>query len=209
MSHYEDEAQVAELKKWWQENWIALAAGLVIGLGAIFGWQGWQRHQATQAQEASRLFEESKQALAQNKPADAAPIADKLVAEYAKTPYAAAAALQLAAAQVEAGEFDAAAARLDWVLKHSADAGLKPLARLRLARVQWAQGKTDDALKQLDGDTGSYGPLFDELRGDIHLAKGERDAARTAYQKAFDAAGDNRASQESLQRKLDDVATAS
>ena len=31
MSHYEDEEQVEALKKWWQENWKALAAGLVLG----------------------------------------------------------------------------------------------------------------------------------------------------------------------------------
>ena len=34
-NHHDDEQELENLKRWFKENWIALAAGLVIGFGAI------------------------------------------------------------------------------------------------------------------------------------------------------------------------------
>jgi predicted negative regulator of RcsB-dependent stress response len=206
MSHYEDEAEVAALKKWWNENWTALLAGLVVGLGAIFGWQGWQRYQDSQAQQASQMFEDMKQAYATAKSADGQRMGETLLAEFAGTPYAAAAAFRMAAVAVEAGDLQQAGARLDWVIQRSDDEGLRQLAQLRKARVLWTQDQADAALKLLDGKPGVYGALYEELRGDILLARGERAGAHKAYEKALTlAAEDDRAIRESLQRKLDDL----
>src|SRR3546814_10200476 len=95
--------------------------------------------------------------------------------------------LRVAAAAVKSSQFDDAATRLKWVQEHAKDDGLQKVAELRSARVLWQQGKLDDALKLVDNNTGAFAPLFDELKGDIKLAKGDRDAARSAYQKAFEA----------------------
>lgn len=205
-SHYEEEAEVAALKNWWRENWVALLAGLVIGLGAILGWQGWQRHKQDVSAEASQVFEDLNQAYQAGKADDAKQMGEKLIKEYSGTPYAAAAALRMAAAAVEAGQFDEASTRLAWVTQNSSDDGLRQLAKLRQARVLWAQQKFDDALKLLDGDAGVYAPLYSELRGDILLAKGDRPGAHQAYTKALESAGeDDRAVRESLRIKLDDL----
>lgn len=205
--HYDEEAQVAALKKWWQENWIALAAGLVIGLGAIFGWQSWQQHKVNEAAAASRIFEDMNKAHLAKQNEQVAELGETLLKQYGSTPYAAAAALKLAAVAVEANQLDMAVSRLSWVVQHSSDAGLKSLAQLRQARVLWAQEKADEALKLLNSDAGVYGALYEELRGDIQLAKGDRPAAQQAYRKALDtAAEDDRAIRESLRRKLDDLA---
>jgi len=205
-SHYEEEAEVAALKKWWKENWMALAAGLVIGLGAIFGWQGWQRYQAGLAEQAAQIFDDLDKAYAAKKADEAVRLGETLLKDFRSTPYASAAALRLAAAAVEAGKFDEAGARLSWVVKNSSDAGLRQLAQLRQARVLWAQDKIDEALKLLDGDAGVYAALYAELRGDILLAKGDRPGAQQAYQKALEtAAEDDRGVRESLRRKLDDL----
>ncbi|HZP14007.1 MAG TPA: tetratricopeptide repeat protein, partial [Nevskiaceae bacterium] len=71
MSHYEDEAQVEELKRWWKENWLALATGLALGLGGIFGWQQWQAHEDKVAADASQAYEDLKKAADANKADDA------------------------------------------------------------------------------------------------------------------------------------------
>ncbi|NGY04551.1 YfgM family protein [Solimonas terrae] len=205
-THYDDEAQAEQLKLWWKENWMALAAGLVIGLAAIFGWEGWQNHKTQRAADASQMYEELKQALADGKADVAKPLADKLVAEYTDTPYAAGAQLRMAADAVKNSEFDDAATRLQWVQTHARDDGLQQIAELRSARVLWQQGKLDDALKLVDGKTGAFAPLFDELKGDIKLAQGDRSAARSAYQKAFAATPEDQPSRKLLQRKLDDLA---
>lgn len=207
-THFDDELQAERLKTWWKENWMALAAGLVIGLGGIFGWQGWQRHQDTQAATASQMYEELKKVLADGH-ADLAPaLVDKLVADYAKTPYAADAQLRVAAQAVKNGDYPAALSRLQWVREHADDKGLRTVAQLRVARVQWQQGELDAALKTLDADGGSFGALFDELRGDIRLAQGDTEAARSAYEKAFKATPEDQPGRQLLQRKLDDLAPA-
>jgi predicted negative regulator of RcsB-dependent stress response len=130
-THYDDEAQAEQLKTWWKENWKALAAGLVIGLGAIFGWEGWQNHQQQRAADASQMYDAIEDFDLDGKRDVAAPLADKLVAEYADTPYAAGAELRMAADAVKNDKLDDAATRLQWVRDHARDPGLQQIAQLR------------------------------------------------------------------------------
>lgn len=207
---YDEDQQIEQIKRWWSENWKSLVAGLVIGLGGIFGWQGYQHHQKTQAAQASQMFEDMKNFLKEQKLDEANAAADQLVKEYAGTPYAVSAALKMAQQDVEHDKLDDAAKRLQWVMDNSKDAGMVPLARLRLAKVRWQQQKPDDALKLLDADQGHYVALFDELRGDIKLSQGDRTAARAAYEKALQEGANPAApeQQSGLQHKLDDLANA-
>lgn len=205
-THYEDEDQAERLKQWWKENWMALAGGLVIGLAAIFGWEGWQSYQDRRGEQASRMYEDLKKAIADARSDDAARIGDALAGEYGGTPYAAGAALFLAAEAMKAGKPDEALARLRWVREHASDRGLQQVAQLREARVLWQQNQADAALKLLDGDMGEFAALAEELRGDIRLAQGDRAAARAAYEKALAATAEDPAARAGLQRKIDDLA---
>ena len=205
-THYDDEAQVEDLKRWWKENWVALAAGLAIGLGAIVGWEQWKNYNERKAEQASQVYEDLKKAVADGKLDEAATMATRLEKEFGDTPYAANASLQLAARYVQENKLDEAATRLKWVADHAKDDGLKQLVKLRQARVLWQQGKADEALRQLDGLGEEFAGLADELRGDIKLSQGDRAAAREAYQKAMQAAADSAANRDGLQRKLDDLA---
>jgi predicted negative regulator of RcsB-dependent stress response len=207
MSHYEDEAEVEQLRRWWRENWMALAGGLVLGLAGIFGWEAWQQSRTIKAEKASQVYEDLKKALPGNKER-----IDQLWAELggelSGTPYASQAALLLASQAAASQDWADAQAKLEWVGKHSDDASLKKIARLRLARVYWQQQKTDEALKLLEiADDDPFAPLYQELRGDIQLAAGDRDAARGAWQKALEL-GPAAANREALQRKLGDLGAA-
>lgn len=204
--HYEEEAQVEQLKRWWSENWKSLAAGLVLGLVVIVGWEAYKRYQLQQSDQASQLYDDLKAALAAHKNDDAAALGDKLVKQFQRTPYAISAAFYLAQIAVEQNKLDDAVARLQWVADQSKDGGLRDLAKLRLAKVLWQQKKTDDALKLLDGEHGGYNALFAELRGDIKLSQNDRAAARMAYEQALASSeGPNR---DLIQRKLDDLTDA-
>lgn len=208
-AHFDDEDQAEQLKQWWKDNWKALVAGLVLGVGAIFGWEGWKDYRETRAGQASQMFEDMKLALSQAKTEDAMKIGDTLAKEHADTPYAAGAALFLAAESARANDLDDAVARLQWVEQYSKDEGLQQVARLRHARVLWQQNKLDEALKKLDGENTEFQALAEELRGDIRLAQGDRPAARAAYEKALGAAdADDAATRSSLQRKIDDLSDA-
>lgn len=204
-THYEDEAEIENIKRWWKENWKSLTAGLVIGLGAIGGYEGYRRYQLAQASQASQIYEDLKAAATANKADEAIALGDTLVKNFAKTPYASGAALRMAQLSVEQGKLDDAAKHLQWVADNSKDDGLRELAQLRLARVLWQQKKVEDALKLTEGEHGAYAAMFSELRGDIKLSQGDRAAARAAYEaavKATDAAADSTG----LQRKLDELA---
>jgi predicted negative regulator of RcsB-dependent stress response len=205
-THHDDEQQLEDLKRWWSENWLALVAGLVIGFGAIGGWQGWKVYQERQSLAASQMFDDLKKAAEAGKTDEARGIADKLQSDYASTPYASGGALRLAQIAVDARQPDEALSRLGWVAEHGFDPAVRQLAQLRKARVLWSQQKTDEALKLLDGEAGEYKALYAELRGDIALTKGDRDAARSAYQAAYEATSDQAANRILLQQKIDDLA---
>lgn len=204
MSHYEDEAEVEQLRRWWRENWMALAGGLGIGLAGIFGWETWQDARTAQSEKASQIYEDLRK-VTPDRSDQAAALGHTLIEDYAGTPYAAQGALYLAAKAVERSDWDAARTRLEWAARHADDPGLKKIARLRLARVLWQQQKTDEALAQLEiKDDDAFASLYQELRGDIELGRGDRDKARAAYEKAM-ALGPAPANRELLQRKLDDL----
>ena len=209
MSHYDDEDQAERLKQWWKDNWKALAAGLILGLSGIVGWDQYKAHKLQRAGEAAQMFEDLKTALVADKLEDASSIADKLKADFANTPYAAQALLRVAQHAVEKGRFDEALPPLAWVASHASDEALRPLAQLRQARVLAQQGKFDDAIKLLDnGVDESYTALAQELRGDILLTQGNRKGARESFEKALAASDAAAANRETLQRKIDDLADA-
>jgi predicted negative regulator of RcsB-dependent stress response len=206
MSHYEDEAQVEQLRRWWRENWMALAGGLVIGLAGIFGWQWWQERATTHSEQASRVYEDLRKTEA-DKVERQAELGKNLRDDFGDTPYAAHGALLLAQRAAERSDWDAARENLDWVVKKADDPGLKKVAKLRLARVLWQQQKADDALALLDvPEDDAFAALYQELRGDIQRGKGDAAAARAAYEKAMQI-GPTPAGRQQLQRKLDDLAT--
>lgn len=207
MSHYDDEAQVDELKKWWQENWMALAGGLVLGLAGIFGWESWQKAKIQKAEQASQIYEDLKKSIG-DRPEQTKAMGDRLTADFSGTPYASQAMLLMAQAAVTRQDLSAAESHLQWVLSNSDDESMRKIARLRLAQVLWQSGKPDAALAQLDiKDDDEFAALFHELRGDIKLSQDDRAAARMAYEKAM-VLGPAPTSRELLQRKLNDLVEA-
>ena len=205
-THLDDEEDLEKLKTWWRENWVSLVGGLVIGFGAIGGWEGYKHWRDGRAETASQMYEELKQNVENGKTAEADPILERLKSDFSGTPYAAAAALVAAQVAVEDASYEVAAANLAWVVENSSDEGLVQVARLRHARVLLAQDKPDEALRALEQkDAGSFTSLSEELRGDIQLAKGDRKAARSAYEKALAAAETGATNKTLLQQKLDDL----
>ena len=98
------------------------------------------------------------------------------------------------------------AAELKTIVDKPANPTLGEVARQRLAQVLAAQGKVDDALKLLEGDSDkAFLASREELKGDLLVQQGRTDDARAAYEKAKAALSDE-AAVGGLQIKLDDLA---
>ena len=211
---YLDEREQAEqLKQWFKENWLWMAAGIGLGLGGLYGWQGWNAYLDGKSQEAGQRFGAMLQAFDAADQAQGRELAAEITSKYASTPYADQTVLVLARVDAEAGELEAAAAKLRQVMEQSKDEELALVARLRLARVQLAQGKQDAALATLDGAaTPAVEAAVAELRGDALLAKGDQAAALTAYREAMAAgtagAATGLVDAELLQLKIDELSAA-
>ncbi len=187
--HETDDEQLRAIKEWWDENGRSVIAGVVIGVGTLIGWKGWNVYQEQQAIEASDRYNEIQGAiLAQN--IDSVVVqAEELKQNFTSTPYASWAALLLAKAKESEGETEEAVDNLQWVLKNSKQETVITLAKLRLARVHIANSDYTKAQALLDQQyPQAYISLLQELRGDLHAVRGEHQAARKAYDEAISAA---------------------
>jgi predicted negative regulator of RcsB-dependent stress response len=165
-----------------RELWIYVVGGVALGLAGLAGWNWWEDRREVQAQTASARYEELIQAFGRNDATRGMTLLEDLKGEYAWTPYPALGALIAARFQVDANELDKAAASLKYVMDNAHDDEIKLIARLRLARVLSAQGKHDDALALLKvEEAGAFAPRLADTRGDVLLAKGDREGALREY----------------------------
>lgn len=207
-THYDDEAQVDALKKWWKQNWLAIVAGLGIGLGAIFGWEGYKYLNDSRALTASAIFDDLRVAIERDDPMAARDMTEALARDHRTSPYATLAQMKMAEQAARTGELDAARDHLQWVMDHGGDDALKSVAVLRLARVEIQQGQLETALNRLARPPTGFEALYLELRGDVLLVQGERTRARVAYLDALAALEDGAPNRRFLQQKIDDLAEA-
>jgi len=201
-----EQEQVDALKAWWDKNGRSVIVAIVIVLLGVFGWKSWQQNQNAQAESASAALQKMMDAVASN-PEAAMEAGRAIVGNYAGTIYSAMASMAMARISVEKGELDVAAAHLRAALNEAGQPEMKALARLRLSRVLLAQGKADDAMRELQlGEPGAYQAAYDEQRGDILLAQGKRSEARNAYTNALTGYSESPEKQELVKLKLDDLA---
>lgn len=189
-----EEEQIEAFKTWWKKNGTILVIVVAIAIGGYFGWQAWQRSQATHLSEASALYQSMLQSSSDLTKEDnqktVAYIANQLKDDYSDTGYAMFGQLMLANLDVQKKEYDKAITSLEGVVKQTDDASFKAIANLRIARILTQKADYDKALSTLDNVTQTeFLAQRQELTGDIYLLQGKRDDARVAYQKASDALG--------------------
>lgn len=191
-----EEEQLQAIKDWWKKNGGSLLIGIGAALAIVFGWQAWQNHQASQRAEAANQFAALQSAFSAGDDQETVEfVAETLRNEYSSSAYAIYGNLVLARQQMMAqNDPQAAAESLNWALEKAADyPALSLVIRNRLARAQFAAGNHQAALSTLDqaGKAEGFDAIFSELRGDIRLAMGDRDAAREAYLAAREQGGQN------------------
>ena len=172
-----DEREQGErVKAWLRDNSLGLIGGLVLGAAVIFGWQFWKQRTHAQAVEQNAAYES---ALLDLLGGDLDKAAQR-VADLPDGAYGELAALQLAKAQLDAGDRDAAIATLESVER--TEPGLAAVVQQRLARLLTDAGRGEEAVTLL-ADARDAVSL--EARGDAHFALQQLDQARTDYSAAL------------------------
>jgi predicted negative regulator of RcsB-dependent stress response len=206
VSDYSEAEQMERAKGWLKTNGIWIIAGIAIGAGGLGAWNWYQDRRNAQAETASARYEELVDAFTRNDKARGMTLVDQLNREYAWTPYASLGTLIAARVQVESNELDKAVVSLKSVMDNAKDDELKMVARLRLARVQAAQAKYDDALATLKVEnSGEFAPRIADTRGDVLLAKGDRAGALKEYLAARTSEDNGRIDFELLDLKIRDL----
>ncbi|MFC4656259.1 MULTISPECIES: YfgM family protein [Rheinheimera] len=200
-----EEQQVEAIKRFWKENGLAIAAGVVLGLGGLYGWRYYQSSQLektmTQSQAYSQLLEKAQA----DDSTELAQQFQSFVDTNADSSYAMLAAFVAAKEAVEKKDYAAAVKSLNFVVSSAKQPEMKALAQLRLARVQLEQKDHAAALSTLAAALPeAFKAQQEELKGDALLQAGEAAKAKTAYLAAQSASKDSQSP--ILKVKLDELA---
>lgn len=184
MSDYlTDDEQIARLKTWWEQNGRLLIAAIIVGIGGLVGWRWYDSSQAEQIADASNLYADYLDTTGEAQDR----FAEELAQRFPDSSYQALVLLNQAAAAAAVEDFETAEVHLNSALDAADTGELEDLIRVRLARVLQQRDQTDAALSMLAAvRSEGYRPLVAELKGDIHLSRGERALAHEAYVSALE-----------------------
>ncbi len=205
-----EEQQVEAIKKWWKDNKLSVIGGVVIGVAALWGGRTWIAGQDAHSEAASDVYQIMMSKMSNGQLEEAATDGSVLLGQFTDTPYAALASLALAKIKLEQGDMAAASSNLNWAMSNTEQDGVKKVARLRLAELSLTEGDYSAALAQLNSATalGSFEAAYEQLKGDIYVADGKSDQARSAYIRSLAAMGPTDPGRRLLQMKLDDLGGA-
>lgn len=200
---YESEQeQIEAVKRWWQDNGRSIIVGLILGVSALFAWNGWNTYLQSRNENASLNYFQVIQAVDENKHDKAETLIDGLVEKYASTHYASLAQMMGAKLDAESSKPESAIKRLQWVTINGKQDAFQSIARVRLAELyvsQSAYNKATQVLSQVKGE--AFASRVSELKGDVALAQGDVEKAKTLYSAALPQA----TNKQLLQMKLDDL----
>jgi predicted negative regulator of RcsB-dependent stress response len=190
-----DEEQLEVLKNWWDENGTSLVITVVVTIGAIFGYRGWEESVIETGEAASAVYEDlviATDNIVANASNDAIRItavslAETLKAEHGDTTYAVFAAMRLAKVAVAQNDLEMALEELRWALDNVSEEHLETTIRVRLSRVHLGLEDPASAMALLVDHQPASGQLasVEEAKGDIFHSLGDLVQAREAYQKAL------------------------
>jgi predicted negative regulator of RcsB-dependent stress response len=200
-----EKEQIEQIRHWWRENGWFLVGGAAVGALLLFGWNQYQAYLDRQAEQAAALYQSLKEAVDGDSSAEATALLARLRAEYPTSSYADQGGLLLARMLLITSP-ELAVEELRYVMDNTDERELALIARLRLARVLAYRQQYDEALQVVEvDDPGQFAGRLNEVKGDIHVALGQADAARTAYLTAMTAPGSEALDRNFLQMKLNDL----
>lgn len=179
----EEQESIDQMKAWWDQWGTPITAAVCVCCLGFAGWNGWHWWQNRQTQQAAGAYVQLQNAVMMHDAKNIDSISKGLLESFGSTVYAPLAAFSAAQAALAEGNFDAAEARLKWVIEESGRPEYDTIARVRLAGVYFDSGKLDEALKVLEAakpEARQKAVVLDR-QGDIWRAKGDLAKAREAW----------------------------
>ena len=169
-----DRDDIERLRKWWQENGMAIIAGILLGGGGLLGWNFWNSWQSDRMETATLQFQQAQQG--------ALPAETEIDSGLG----AGTAALLTQAAEAQrANQLDQARALLQQAVV--GEPTYAQLARMQWAALEWEANAADRAQQILaEGAwTAAFAAARAELQGDVAASQGDLASARALYQSAL------------------------
>ena len=208
-NNLQEQEQLDDIKAFWKQYGNPITWVITACLLGFAGWNVWGWYQRDQAVKASAMFDELDKAVAVGDADKAGRVFGDLKQRFGGTSFAQQGGLLAARLQYEKGQVDNARASLGWVADNAAEDEYRAIARLRLAGVLLDAKQFEPALKVLDAVTGKdFVALVADRRGDVLLAQGKKDEARSAYQAAFKAMSETQDYRRLIEAKLTALAAA-
>lgn len=206
MDAYHTDDELEKLKTWWKNYGTSVIVGILLGAVLLGGINYWKHYKYERSARASVLYDGLITSAEQHRSDAVRDAATKLMQDYSATPYAGKAALILAKISYAAADVENARKHLQWAVDHATESATRHAARLRLARILIDQGALDQALALANvTDTNGFVSEYQELRGDILVAKDQKAEARSAYRKALEGLPRGSSYTRILKMKLDDL----
>jgi predicted negative regulator of RcsB-dependent stress response len=200
----QEQEQIDALKAWWSDNGTRLLGALLVMTIVFGGWRGWQYYQHKQSGEAATLYAGFIKQLESNDAKRVNDAAAVVMDKFSSTSYAPRAALLAAQVNEQGKDVARAKTQLQWVIDHAAEAGLKDVARLRLAAVLLDEKNYTEVMKLLDAKhPASFDGLYADLKGDVLSAQGKAVEAKAAYQLSYDKTDAKGVYRNLIQMKMD------
>ncbi|SFR63198.1 tetratricopeptide repeat protein [Thiomicrospira sp. ALE5] len=168
--HNSEQEQLDQLKAWWDKWGTWLLSAILIVVLSFSGWRYWQANQLSQAQTASMTFDMLEVSQQAGQFGEVVREARRLMQDFPRSPYSAAAAMMLATYYIEQGDFDEAQASLEWIMDARVEKVFKDTAAMRLVRLHINAQRYELAQQALDQVESVLLPAATRAQYDYHQA---------------------------------------
>ena len=205
MAFDNDEQQSEHFKNFYNLHKFKIFSAIAVFLVAFFAYQYLESVNQSNDEKASQLFQD----VIVSKIGNIDEIKSKvgeLQNDFSNSPYAARASIYYSKLLVETGDYSAAAKELIWASGEGNEPSIQSMANYLLGNLYLVEKKLDEALEVANKIiTDGYIGLANDLKGDIYLAKGDKENAIKSYELALNYFGGQGELHKVIENKLNSI----
>ena len=205
MAFDNDEQQSEHFKNFYNLHKFKIFSAIAVFLVAFFAYQYLESVNQSNDEEASQLFQDVIVSKIGNIDEIKLKVGE-LQNDFSNSPYAARASIYYSKLLVETGDYTAAAKELIWASDENIEPSIQSMANYLLGNLYLVEKKLDEALEVANKIiTNGYIGLANDLKGDIYLAKGDKENAIKSYELALNYFGGQGELHKVIENKLNSI----